>query len=267
MTKLYYVGIALALLGCGLDSGSADLNPTCCSELTFSQREMAVTPPTKQRGKMRVLAVRPPISELLQSFCLQADRIAIGRVEAVVRRGFTPIGGAGPKQHTVFRFVVERDLRGGPGVLSIRQNHGDLQFQGPDGTYSGTRLDDEPLLDVGSRYLMFLTYAVKQRAGINKHAVTGTAAGARGVVGLSDELLVLGAVSGVYPLQEGRLVDFPKGPEFEFAAQDFRDIGRPLTGLSEEGAVDVIKNALKKASDARKINREIIERRGAARER
>jgi hypothetical protein len=105
----------------------------------------------------------PPPSPTLRTMCKGAHTIAVGQIVGILREAHTPIGAPYDEQHTVFVMAVEQYLKTGnpaqPPIIKIHNEGGTLPFVEPTGRNagrSGAEVDDDPLLDVGLRYLLFL---------------------------------------------------------------------------------------------------------------
>jgi hypothetical protein len=212
-------------------------------------------PNVESRGKFRVITLEPGVPNLLQNFCFESKIIAIGVVDSIHRRAFTPFEGTGPMQHTVYRFKISTAVKGPSCVLLVRQNQGDLRF----GEFSGTSIEDQPRLKVGTRYLLFLNYAVKQKAGEAPKPISGTIHGISGVMGFSNELLIFGGVTGMYAIEKGLLKSTADEAPNQLQPMEFHDLGRSLAGLSESDAVAEIRKAIARMAADLERNRKILD--------
>ena len=106
------------------------------------------------------LVVEPP--KTLAALCAGAQVIAKGTVVWILRNEHTPINSPYAPQHTVYIFAVEQYLKStsksGPAVLKVIVPGGQLPYIEVTGAPGGIgwELEESPMLDIGSRYCLFL---------------------------------------------------------------------------------------------------------------
>ena len=250
--------VSSSILGC---YAAGELATEACCGLAAPPISQAPIAAKGNLGKMRVQSLQSPTSELLENFSSQAQSIVVGKIVERARQEFTPIGAASLKQHTVFKVRVEKCLKGqAAAILFLRKNQGDLPFTGPNGQYSGTRSDDEPMLSVGKTYVLFLWNPLFEKPGASPRPVTGSVSGVTGTTGYSNELLILGGSKGVLEVSSGTLRLPDDGTARDVEAFAFSDIGRPLAGLSLDAAVMYIGSAMRDFERSVARNKAILDR-------
>lgn len=187
----------------------------------------------------------------LIQLCLGADAIVVGKVLRVTRAAHTPYNAFEPNQHTVFEVQVIRSLKHpeqtAPESYLVRQNQGDLPWQSGNSTGVGLRIEGEPMLRIGERYLFFLkdVYDGNPRIRAQGYGVS-TVGGVTGRSGEYGELQFAASGTGAQWLISGGRIAVPKEEGREpFPDWTFRS-GAPTTvlGLTEAEAVRVIEDRL-----------------------
>jgi len=101
--------------------------------------------------------------DTLAELCSRSGVIVVGRVTGILREAHTPINANYENQHTVYVVAVETylktDASGTPALRKVWQEGGTLPWQGmvegePGGV--GYEIEGDPMLDVNSRYILFL---------------------------------------------------------------------------------------------------------------
>lgn len=158
-------------------------------------------------------------------------------------------------QHTVFTVHVEKAIkhpgRLAPQQLKVRQNQGNLPWVQGESKGLGLRRDGEPILQVGSRYILFLSSVTASPRLKEIGYFSATIDGVTGRSGELDELML--SFSGTWsqiliksgltsvPQEQGRSSfpdwKFSMGPE------------KKLTGLKEKDAIALIEKVLREAPD------------------
>jgi hypothetical protein len=101
--------------------------------------------------------------EKLYALCAGADAIIVGRVAGIQREGRDLDSPTGVLQYTVFVVAVEEYLKGGDErtipIVKLAEDGGTLPWHEPTlGVRGvGSEFTDTPLLEVGGRYILFLT--------------------------------------------------------------------------------------------------------------
>ncbi|MFY9235190.1 MAG: hypothetical protein WAO58_12115 [Fimbriimonadaceae bacterium] len=159
----------------------------------------------------------------------------------------------GPPQHTVFDFRVESFLskkipHEGP-MLEIRQEQGDLEWTIEETRGRGVRVSGEPMLMVGSRYMLFLQWPPKDNLALRRRPHhEATFEGVTGKSGELGELLILGSVAGQVRIVNDVAV-MPQEEGMERKA-DWRFKRDPqILGLSEAQLVAAVRAAIQQYED------------------
>jgi hypothetical protein len=117
-------------------------------------------PPRPVSAESTGLWLPPPPT--LAALCRQSRIIAVGRVVGVLGYAHNPVQSTECVQHTVYAFAVEQYLKidtpAGRPVLKVWQNGGPLPWTGPSGVGRavGWEIAEDPMLNVGDRYILFL---------------------------------------------------------------------------------------------------------------
>jgi hypothetical protein len=132
----------------------------------------------------------PPAT--LRGLVSPSEVIAVGRVVGIVRNGHTPVNSTGMLQHTVYAFAVEHYLKHSgdtPPVLKVWQTGGWLPWQEPLTSRSGVGMInlDDPMLNVGDRYCLFLNRPPADGEVRRRGYHTASAGGVTGRVADLDE--------------------------------------------------------------------------------
>jgi hypothetical protein len=162
-------GFVVSLMCCLLVGGTHPLSgmPT---RLSAEKQKKTVCPyPIVGRPK-----IFPKCSRVKRSFYLKnyettslydlthSEIIVVGRVEGVVRYGYSPVGSKGPDQYTVYAFQVEETLKG-PHLpwRKIFQFGGPLPWKKDRESGIGYKEHNSTFLISGNRYVLFLRDAAK----------------------------------------------------------------------------------------------------------
>jgi hypothetical protein len=183
---------------------------------------------------------RPPSPDRLSRLCKQADTIVVGRATGIVRTDHAPVNA--PQSNriiTVCEVAVERYLKTDgapqqPATLKVAQEGGTLGGL----TYL---VEDDPLLNVGDRYLLFLqtnNTPEFQRLG----GVTSCVAGTCGFWAYLDEYRVAEHLQGKVLLKGGQTAASDDPVQGQMMDWKFRD-GGSLLGLPEDEAIAAVQDA------------------------
>jgi hypothetical protein len=185
-----------------------------------------------------------PYPESLAEYLLRADAIVVGKVNRVLRQHYVPMNLVNPIQQTVFEFEVQTTVLNETEYrqpkLSVAQPGGDL----PSGTRAtGMRHQDEPLLQVGHRYLLILRSAAKlSPAAKERGYFISTQSGVTGKAGEIDELQPVTPPFGVFLIEDGFLKPAHEPGFVELKPWGVRQGNPPmLFGLTEADAIEHIR--------------------------
>ncbi len=205
----------------------------------------------KEKPKRAILSgegiVQPRGLTLL---CLGSDAIIVGKAVRIARAAHTPYNAFEPNQHTVFEVQVIRSLKHSgqtaPTSYFVRQNQGDLAWQSGRSTGVGLRMEGEPMLRVGERYILFLGDPYKNPRVRQRGYGIATVGGVTGRSGEVGELMLAYQGTRAQLLISGGRTSVPQEDGREpFPDWSFRD-GTPRTmlGLTEAQAIRIIENRL-----------------------
>lgn len=169
--------------------------------------------------------------------------IATGTITAKVREAHSPPASKDIFQHTIFSFTVERYIRKGPvesaRILLIRQNQGHLPWIDPDGARGiGLRVDGEPMLQVGTRYVLFLRSELDGTVFKDADNLTPNPYEAA-------EFRLVHPRFAIWPIVKGE-VSNPVDNEIPPFPSNRFDAGKQLLGVSERVAEELIREAINK---------------------
>jgi hypothetical protein len=233
-------------------SGSLDRTKSCCSlEAPRPQtlvRQGSGTGPGHETQKSARTLVRPdyltPYPESLAEYLLRADAIVLGKVNRVLRQHYVPMNLVNAMQSTVFEVDVETTILNETPFnlkpLKVGQLGGDL----PNGSdRAGMRVVNEPLLQVGQRYLLFLNDASKYNPAARERGFfESTKLGVTGKAGDVDELSIVPVPFGALLIEDGFLKPAREPGFVELKPWGVRQGNPPmLFGLTEADAIEHIR--------------------------
>jgi len=182
----------------------------------------------------------------LDELVRESDIIVIGRDVALMRMQHTPVGGQGPLQCSVFLLSIERYLKNdsssisgysAPPVIKILQDSGILPWQEDGARSVGNLSREDPLLNVGGRYLVFLKAFDATSTDIRKGYISATVDGITGMSAELDEYYPLPLI-GIYSFDHGKVQGY--GVNVPFV------LGPQIIDVSEQDIVKSIKESMKR---------------------
>ena len=214
-------------------------------------RAVVPSQPNRPRVDTMAYALRPFVSQSLKQLCLMSQAVVTGRVVGILREGHTPVNSENSFQHTVY--VVSADdflmqpANGLAPVIKVWVAGGYLPWKLYAGRHTGWLTSDEPLLDLGQRYCLFLKMP-KDEAGA-AHRRGYWHASIFGISGMSselDEYLVADPLRGKLLLQNGMTCPLPE-PYTLLKMKtywQFNDEGPQILNLPEADVMATIKQAI-----------------------
>lgn len=181
-----------------------------------------------RQGKVRLSEPQWPSSPaLLKSLCARADTILVGHVVSIVRQDHDPIGTTDAGMATVVSVWVEQYLRSDgaphqPATIKVFLSGGMDEF----GVMNV--VEDDPLLNVGDRYILFLAS--------HPADIIGRVEDVTGVEAYADEYLVSEHLYGKVRLVNG-VTAVPSDPYQTPEPWTFEADGTTLLGLTEADAI------------------------------
>jgi hypothetical protein len=200
------------------------------------RRPLPDTPPA--------VACGVPVPDTLVTLCRDSKVIAVGRVAGILREAHTPVGTNGPHQHTVYAFAVEEYLKNpepvAPPVVKVWQQGGPLPWSFDRFSGVGWRMGEDPMLNVGDRYCLFLRRGA-DRPGEHRRRgyVTGSRPWGHGKISELDEYGYAHIWRGKLLLGDGlsRAPGIDHPPYYHWAFET----GPQIVGVSEAEALAAIR--------------------------
>jgi hypothetical protein len=156
-------------------------------------------------------------------------------------------------QHTVFVVRIEKTLKhkgeAHPSKVKVRQNQGNLPWKTGQDRGLGYRIEGEPMLQIGQRYLLFLwnPYEAQPQAFRGRKYVESTIDGVKGRSGELDELmLVVHGTQAQVLLRNGK-AEVPQEQGREAFPNWTYKLGpeRTIVGISERDALDLVEKCIR----------------------
>lgn len=182
----------------------------------------------------------------LHLLVFDTDSIVVGRFEGVLRYAYTPFtANLVASQNTLYKFTVERYIKGsGDRNLKIYHNGGPLPWSAYGRTYEGFVSDENPIVSVGERYLLFL---IKPDTLIPAHRHRGYVSvliqGKREVTQYLDELDIADPLRGKILLRSGQALSADLSGRTENLHWRF-ETGPQLIDIPEHKAIANIKTVI-----------------------
>jgi hypothetical protein len=174
--------------------------------------------------------------DALETLCRKADTIVVGQVAGIIRTAHMVPGVASSPINTVYEVAVENYLEADgapqqPPTIRVAQSGGTLG----DATQV---IEGDPLLNVGSRYILFLT-------GF-KHDMVSVSGGVSGITAFRGEFKVTDRIRGKLLLKDGKTA-VASDPYQTPSPWVFGRTRENLLGLNEADAIAKIQQAVAKA--------------------